>query len=32
MIVSNKSKNLGGLLESAMEAETVIKDLSSQKY
>uniref|UniRef100_UPI003F885CCE hypothetical protein n=1 Tax=Cysteiniphilum litorale TaxID=2056700 RepID=UPI003F885CCE len=31
MIISNKSKNLGELLEAAMEAETVIKDLNSQK-
>ncbi|WP_440998354.1 hypothetical protein, partial [Cysteiniphilum litorale] len=31
MIIGNKSKNLGELLEASMEAETVIKDLSSQK-
>ncbi|XXG53350.1 hypothetical protein AAC387_Pa03g1453 [Persea americana] len=31
MIIGNKSKNLGELLEASMEAETVIKDLNSQK-
>ncbi|XXG82738.1 hypothetical protein AAC387_Pa10g0633 [Persea americana] len=31
MIIGNKSKNLGELLETSMEAETVIKDLNSQK-
>ncbi|XXG53802.1 hypothetical protein AAC387_Pa03g1837 [Persea americana] len=31
MIIGNKSKNLGGLLEASMEAETVIKDFNSQK-
>ncbi|XXG42059.1 hypothetical protein AAC387_Pa01g2409 [Persea americana] len=31
MIIDNKSKNLGELLEASMEAETVIKDLNSQK-
>ncbi|KAJ8619841.1 hypothetical protein MRB53_028370 [Persea americana] len=31
MIIDNKSKNLGELLEASMEAETVIKDLKGQK-
>ncbi|KAJ8630242.1 hypothetical protein MRB53_023565 [Persea americana] len=31
MITGNKSKNVGELLEASMEAETVIKDLNSQK-
>ena len=31
MIIDNKSKNIGELLEAFMEAETVIKDLNSQK-
>ncbi|XXG41999.1 hypothetical protein AAC387_Pa01g2358 [Persea americana] len=31
MIIGNKSKNLGELLEASMEAKTVIKDLNSQK-
>ncbi|XXG73177.1 hypothetical protein AAC387_Pa07g2138 [Persea americana] len=31
MIIGNKSKNLGELLEASMEAEMVIKDLNSQK-
>ncbi|XXG76887.1 hypothetical protein AAC387_Pa08g1155 [Persea americana] len=31
MIIGNKSKNLRELLEASMEAETVIKDLNSQK-
>ena len=31
MIIGNKSKNLGELLEAPMEAETVIKDLKSWK-
>ena len=31
MIIDNKSKNLGELLEASMEAGTVIKDLNSQK-
>ncbi|XXG53665.1 hypothetical protein AAC387_Pa03g1727 [Persea americana] len=29
MIIGNKSKNLGELLEASMKAETVIKDLNS---
>ncbi|KAJ8624406.1 hypothetical protein MRB53_032936 [Persea americana] len=31
MIIGNKSKNLGELLEASMEAKTLIKDLNSQK-
>ncbi|XXG68628.1 hypothetical protein AAC387_Pa06g1673 [Persea americana] len=31
IIIGNKSKNLGELLEASMEAETVIKDLNCQK-
>ncbi|XXG62828.1 hypothetical protein AAC387_Pa05g1132 [Persea americana] len=31
VIIDNKSKNLGKLLEASMEAETVIKDFNSQK-
>ncbi|XXG82541.1 hypothetical protein AAC387_Pa10g0463 [Persea americana] len=31
MIIGNKSKNLGELLEASIEAETMIKDLNSQK-
>ena len=31
MIIGNKSKNLGELLEVSMKAETVIKDLNRQK-
>ena len=31
MIIGNKSKNLGELLKASIEAETVIKDLNSQK-
>ena len=31
MIIGNKSKNLGERLEASMEAETVIKNLNSQK-
>ncbi|KAJ8624183.1 hypothetical protein MRB53_032713 [Persea americana] len=31
IIIGNKLKNLGELLEASMEAETVIKDLNSQK-
>ena len=31
MIVGNKSKNLGELLEATIEAEMLIKDLNSQK-
>ncbi|KAJ8620217.1 hypothetical protein MRB53_028746 [Persea americana] len=31
MIIGNKSKNLGELQKASMEAETVIKDLNSQK-
>ncbi|XXG47280.1 hypothetical protein AAC387_Pa02g1948 [Persea americana] len=31
MIIGNKSRNLGELLEASMEAEMVIKDLNSQK-
>ncbi|XXG41981.1 hypothetical protein AAC387_Pa01g2340 [Persea americana] len=31
MIIGNKSKNLGELLQASMEAKMVIKDLNSQK-
>ncbi|KAJ8630086.1 hypothetical protein MRB53_023409 [Persea americana] len=31
LIIGNKSKNLGDLLEASMEVEKVIKDLNSQK-
>ena len=31
MIIGNKSKNLGELLEASMETEMVIKDLNCQK-
>ena len=31
MIIGNKSKNLGELLEASMETKTVIKDLNNQK-